>query len=117
LPKHRVRFFENCVSFVPVAGQERIELVEANSSHFLKSLFRYLSPLATYRSDDELARLGEVCVGIDEHELAKGEVGIRDKKVIPTLKGFCVELNHGRNPLLNWHRPRRGSGTNSELTR
>ena len=23
--------------------------------------------------------------------LAKGEVGIRDKKVIPTLKSFCVE--------------------------
>jgi integrase len=43
---------------------------------------------STKQGNDKVARQMEAA---HKTSLAKGEVGIRDKKVIPTLKNFCVE--------------------------
>jgi integrase len=43
---------------------------------------------STKQGNDKVARQMEAA---HRTSLAKGEVGIRDKKVIPTLKNFCVE--------------------------
>src|SRR5271165_2176176 len=43
---------------------------------------------STKQGNDRVARQMEAA---HRTSLAKGEVGIRDKKVIPTLKNFCIE--------------------------
>jgi integrase len=43
---------------------------------------------STKQSNDKVARQMEAA---HRTSLAKGEVGIRDKKVVPTLKNFCIE--------------------------
>src|SRR5262249_46871770 len=43
---------------------------------------------STKQGSDRVARQMEAA---HRTSLAKGEVGIREKKVIPTLKSFCVE--------------------------
>src|SRR5271166_2901101 len=43
---------------------------------------------STKQGNDKVARQMEAA---HRTSLAKGEVGIREKKVIPTLKSFCIE--------------------------
>src|SRR5207237_9971066 len=43
---------------------------------------------STRQTNQHIARQMEAA---HRSSLAKGEVGIRDKKVVPTLKAFCVE--------------------------
>ena len=43
---------------------------------------------STKQRNDRVARQMEAA---HKTGLAKGEVGIREKKLIPTLKGFCIE--------------------------
>src|SRR5215471_1687222 len=70
---------------------------------------------STKQGNDRIARQMEAA---HRTSLAKGEVGIREKKVIPTLKRFCIErvepwakatFEHAAPKTLLWYR----FGTNS----
>ena len=49
---------------------------------------------STKQGNDKIARQMEAA---HKTSLAKGEVGIRDKRPVPTLKSSAIGLNRGRN--------------------